>query len=131
MKEEDKITSLVKESVLKSLELIDKIDFVYDGIKVGTPFDLEQAVAVYGRDVIPNKLGIYHLFLEDRLVYIGMSKNLQGRLMYHLKDKSMIFNYCLWFCADVFGYTLEDVLRLERNMIKTHCPPLNTQYVSI
>lgn len=116
------------------LECIDKSDkpFVLDGVEIGMPFNLQMLVNQYGKKAIPNCLGIYHLFYNDQLVYIGMSKNLRGRLLGHLKDKDMPFNNVLWFCAHLWkeDATVADVLRIEHNMIKRYKPALNCTHAN-
>lgn len=104
--------------------------FVYNGEVIGLPFNLQQTIDKFGKEIIPSKMGLYHLFLDDRLVYIGMSKNLKGRLLYHLKDQDMVFDNVLWFVSDEIGLDLEETLTKEKWMIKYHKPPLNTIYIS-
>ena len=107
-------------------------DFTVDGVVIGKPFNLQMVVSRFGKEIIPNCLGIYHLFYKDQLIYIGMSKNIRGRLLQHLKDKDMPFNNCLWFCADMWreDATIEDVLKLEYIMIKKFKPVLNSVHAN-
>ena len=106
--------------------------FISDGVVIGTPFFLNQLVHRFGREIIPDELGIYHLFYHDQLIYIGMAKNLQNRLMGHLKDPDMPFNGCLWFVASQWkeDATIADVLKIEYRMIKKHRPVLNERGLS-
>jgi hypothetical protein len=101
--------------------------FIVDGVTIGLPFNLAQLINLYGKEIIPNKLGIYHLFYNEKLVYIGMSRKIRGRLLSHLKDKKMPFNNVLWFCASMAGpeYTIEKIMQIEYNMIKRFKPSLN------
>ncbi len=103
--------------------------FLVDGITIGKPFNLKQIIDRYGKNIIPNELGIYHLFYNDQLVYIGMSKKIRGRLLQHLKDNDMPFNNVLWFCAEqlIDDATIEDILRIEYKMIKKFKPVLNSK----
>jgi hypothetical protein len=103
--------------------------FVVDGVEIGLPFNLSQYVNKYGKNSIPDRLGIYHLFFHDQLVYIGMSKSIKGRLIQHLRDKDMPFHNVLWFCASRIGKnaTIEDVLTVEYNLIKKFKPVLNSR----
>jgi predicted GIY-YIG superfamily endonuclease len=102
--------------------------YMYNGEIIGHPFNLSQTIDTLGKDIIPNVLGIYHLFYKDMLVYIGMSKNLRGRLMQHLKDEGKVFQNVLWFsCEDK---TIEQVLNIEYNMIKTFKPSLNLTHAN-
>jgi excinuclease UvrABC nuclease subunit len=105
-----------------------KIPFISDNQIIGMPFNLESLILNYGKQLIPSNLGIYHLFYEDQLIYIGMSKNIRGRLLQHLKDKDMPFNYCLWFVAERWkeNATISDVLKIEYKMIKKYKPILNS-----
>jgi excinuclease UvrABC nuclease subunit len=116
------------------LEDIDKAEnpYIVDGDIIGLPFNLQMLVNKYGKKAIPDCLGIYHLFYNDQLVYIGMSKNIRGRLLCHLKDKDMPFNNVLWFCACLSDSmkTIEDVLRIEHNMIKRFKPALNSVHAN-
>lgn len=118
-------------------DLLDRIQgspniFMVDGVEIGRPFNLAQLVGMYGKDIIPNCLGIYHLFYHDQLVYVGMSKSIRGRLLCHLKDKDMPFNNVLWFCAEMMGenVTIADVLRIEYNAIKRYKPVLNQMHAN-
>lgn len=107
-----------------------KEPFIHNGVVVGRPYCLASVLGTLGVEMLPAKVGIYHLFFEGRLVYVGMSKNLRKRLVYHFKDKDMIFDGVLHFVMEEPEYTLEDVLRLESKMIKVHKPPFNIQAIS-
>jgi hypothetical protein len=103
--------------------------YLFNGEVVGFPFNLDDLVNQFGKDLIPEKLGIYHLFYNERLIYIGMSTKLRSRLLGHLKRKLIPFNYVLWFCADQWKYdaTVNDVLDIEMRMIQHHIPPFNSR----
>jgi excinuclease UvrABC nuclease subunit len=109
--------------------------YVYNDVIIGYPFNLYEAVSVYGREIIPEKPGIYHLFYNELLVYVGMSKNLRGRLTCHLKDDDMPFNNVLWFCDGRFHKedgepNVKELIEIEYTMIKKLKPSLNTQYLN-
>ena len=109
--------------------------FIHNQINIGTPFNLSELVDTYGRDAIPDKPGIYHLFYNELLVYVGMSKNIRGRLCCHLKDDDMPFNNVLWFCDKRFekedgSPNTKKLIEMEYKMIKLHKPSLNTQYLN-
>jgi len=106
------------------LKNIDTIKFFYKNELIGTPFNLNQLISYYGKNIIPTKKGIYHLFYKDCLVYIGMSKNIKTRLLGHLRDPDMVFDYCIWFC--MVNYSIEEILNCEKNMIKKFKPSLNS-----
>jgi excinuclease UvrABC nuclease subunit len=102
--------------------------FIVDGdFVVGMPFNLKQVLQKYGKTIVPDRLGIYHLFYENQLVYIGMSKSIRKRLLRHLADEDMPFNNVLWFCYDDLGYSVKDVLKLEYKMIQKFKPVLNSK----
>lgn len=108
--------------------------FVHNNELIGYPFNLKEAVSVYGRDVVPDKPGIYHLFYNELLVYVGMSKSLRDRLMCHLKDDDMPFNNVLWFCDERFvkedgSPNVQKLMEIEYKIIKMYKPSLNTQYL--
>jgi hypothetical protein len=102
--------------------------FVFKDKVIGHAFNLEDAIAAFGREVIPDVQGIYHLFYKDMLVYVGMSKNLRGRLVQHLKDESKVFHNVLWFCCE--NKTIDEVLEYEYNIIKKFKPSLNLTYAN-
>lgn len=102
--------------------------YKYNGEIIGHPFNLAQTIDSFGKDIIPNVMGIYHLFYKDMLVYIGMSKNLRGRLMQHLKDENKVFHNVLWFCCE--DKTIDQVLNIEYNMIKKFKPSLNLTHAN-
>jgi excinuclease UvrABC nuclease subunit len=114
----------------KMIERIPKYKepFVDDGIIIGYPFCLTSAISSFGKEVIPDRLGIYHLFFKGNLVYIGMSQNLRGRLLYHLKHRYKVFDGVLFFESN--GFTLEEILTIEANMIKKFTPSLNISHIN-
>ncbi len=98
--------------------------FIVDGNVIGVPFNLDQVYYLFGKEIIPDKLGIYHLFYKDQLVYIGMSKSIRRRLIEHLRDKDMLFDDVLWFCSKRWKQddTIEETLRIKYKMIEKHKP---------
>jgi len=103
--------------------------FIVNGKFIGVPFNLEQVISRYGKNIIPSELGIYHLFYNDQLVYIGMSKSIRNRLLQHLKDEDMPFNNVLWFVSKMWNEnaTIAETLELEYKMIKKFMPVLNSR----
>jgi len=106
------------------LKNIDTIKFFYKNELIGTPFNLNQLISYYGKNIIPIKKGIYMLFYKDCIVYVGMSKNIKTRLLGHLRDTEMIFEHCIWFCME--DSSIEQILTIEKNMIKKFKPSLNS-----
>jgi hypothetical protein len=126
----DNSGSFIGEDFLKTIRT--SAPFIVDGVLIGHPFNLQNLVNNFGKDIIPNCLGIYHLFYEDQLIYIGMSKNIRGRLIQHLRDQDMPFNYCLWFCAHLYkeDTTIAEILTIEYKMIKKFKPVLNSLHAN-
>jgi excinuclease UvrABC nuclease subunit len=123
--------NFIGQDILKDIPISD-IPFVVDVNIIGYPFSLSDLINQYGKEIIPDCLGIYHLFYYDQLVYVGMSKNLRGRLLCHLRDADMVFHNVLWFCANMWkeNATIEDVLRIEHKMIKKYKPVLNSVHAN-
>jgi hypothetical protein len=124
MKQED----FIDYNKLKNKVRFSDTPFVVNKSVIGLPYNLSDLISYLGKEIIPNTLGIYHLFYNEQLIYIGMSKNLRGRLLHHLKNNDMPFNNCLWFCAKNWkkNATIKDILEIEYKMIKTFKPVLNT-----
>ena len=66
-------------------------DFTVDGVVIGKPFNLQMVVSRFGKEIIPNCLGIYHLFYKDQLIYIGMSKKHKRSIIATLKRQRYAF----------------------------------------
>lgn len=105
--------------------------YYHRGDLIGLPFNLKQMVSKYGKEIIPAELGLYHLFYNEMLVYIGISKNIRGRLLQHMKNPDMTFNNVLWFCGKDWkpDATMKDMIEIEYRMIKEMQPPLNQIYL--
>lgn len=97
--------------------------FSYKGQEIGRPIYVEPFISRCGNECIKEELGFYHLFYKDRLVYIGMSRNLRGRIMYHYKNPEMIFDAMLIFYTPELN--IKQVLIIESKLIKHFEPPLN------
>lgn len=122
--------SFIGEEYLK--DILISPPFTVDGVIIGYPFNLQQVINKYGKEIVPNCLGIYHLFFNDQLIYIGMSKKIRERLLCHIKDNDMPFNNVLWFCAELWKNeaTIKDVLQIEYKMIKKFKPVMNSQHAN-
>lgn len=75
----------------------------------------------------PEKTGIYHLFLDGVLIYIGFSRNIRNRLESHYFDNEKPFDAVLWF-TDI-DISIRDWLRFEKNCIQYWKPTLNKNYL--
>jgi hypothetical protein len=102
--------------------------YIYNGEMIGHPFNLKDSISLFGKAVIPETQGIYHLFYRDMLVYVGMSRSLRGRLIQHLKDEGKVFDNILWF--ELPDKTTEQILNIEYNMIKKFKPSLNLTHAN-
>jgi hypothetical protein len=122
---------MTEEEIAKEVKNIPhyKEPYIYKGFTIGYPFDLTVALSSWGKDIIPSEQGIYHLFYKGNLVYIGMSKSLRGRLLYHVNDVDKVFDAVLWFTMK--DKSLEDILTIETNMIKKFTPALNISCITI
>jgi len=65
------------------------------------------------------KRGIYFLFKDDELVYVGKSENILGRIGTHTKEKQGLFDHYAYFVTD------GDIGRLEAEYIHKYDPILN------
>jgi predicted GIY-YIG superfamily endonuclease len=68
------------------------------------------------------KTGVYFLFDQDSLIYIGKSENVFRRLNDHIRNK-FFNNYSFIKCN-----TEEDASRLEKELIIKYKPALNIQH---
>ncbi len=112
-----------KELLDEAIVSISKTPFYYQDLLIGYPFSLRDLYYHTGKMFIPKKQGIYHLFKGDKLVYIGMSKNICNRLLGHLRDEQKDFDYCLWFVAK--ENTVNEIFEIEKRMIKYWKPKYN------
>ena len=92
---------------------------------VAYPICLKSLITCLGKDFVPEIIGVYYLYLDKRIVYIGMSKNVRQRVLYHLKANQIPFTHIVWFPLN----TIEDALSFEFKAIKYYKPPLNTVYL--
>lgn len=104
--------------------------FIHKGVVIGHPFSIADIVERDLKCILPEESGIYHLFSDDVLVYIGMSKNLKNRLLGHYRDGSMEFDNILYFCASDANKTLKQIFNIEKNMIKYFKPFYNEAYLN-
>jgi len=71
---------------------------------------------------IKNTLGIYFLFDEDELVYVGMSDNsIHERLNAHAKSTKKFTHYAIM----EIDSTKYDLKMIERHLITKHLPKYN------
>jgi excinuclease UvrABC nuclease subunit len=112
-----------REILNEYLVSIRKTPFYFKDLLIGYPFSVEQLYNNTGKILMPREQGIYHLFKDDELVYIGMSKNICNRLLDHLRDEKKDFNYCLWFV--IKEKTVDEIFQIEKRMIKYWKPKYN------
>lgn len=104
--------------------------FISDNNIIGMPFSLSNLIDNRLKFMIPETRGIYYLFNNDVLVYIGMSRNLQNRLIGHNRNKEMDFNNVIWFSGVTFNLSLSEIFRLEKQMILRYKPFYNEAYLN-
>jgi excinuclease UvrABC nuclease subunit len=98
---------------------------------IGNPFNLMDYIREFTEYNIPAELGLYHLFYDDELVYVGKSVNIQNRLKRHLKDATKEFNNVLWFLASGLSddrNNIEHISQWEKRLIQELNPPYNVVY---
>jgi excinuclease UvrABC nuclease subunit len=112
-----------REVLNEYLVSIRKNPFIHNHSIIGYPFSIEQLYNNTGKILMPKQQGIYHLFKDDELVYIGMSKNICNRLLDHLRDEKKEFNYGLWFVLK--DKSMNAIYQIEKNLIKYWKPKYN------
>ena len=115
-----------REVLNEYLVSISKTPFYFKDLLIGYPFSVEQLYNNTGKILMPREQGIYHLFKDDELVYIGMSKNICNRLLDHLRDEKKDFNYCLWFV--IKEKTVDEIFQIEKRMINYWKPKYNQRH---
>ena len=76
------------------------------------------------KDILPHHRGIYALYRGDKLYYIGIARNVAGRLRGHLKDRhSRKWDYfSLYICR-----SLQTIRTLEKLFLRIARPQGNSQ----
>jgi predicted GIY-YIG superfamily endonuclease len=57
------------------------------GVLENVPAESFEVVTEAMKKMLHGKSGIYTLYNDDRVYYIGLAKNLRGRIRWHRKDK--------------------------------------------
>ncbi len=68
-------------------------------------------------------VGIYHLTLDGKIVYIGQSIDIEKRVNQHFREELKLFNN--W---KQYEYKLEDLDRVEKEQIKKYNPFFNKSF---
>ena len=77
-------------------------------------------VDVYCVDLLGRNSGIYFLFNEDSLIYIGQAKNVHTRVEQHYAERSKEFTLFSWLLVPE-----NDLNEVEASYIAAYAPPLN------
>jgi|DEB0MinimDraft_4_1074332.scaffolds.fasta_scaffold25003_1 hypothetical protein len=93
--------------------------YTHNGNTIGHPVRADYRSYYHA----PAIRGMYHLFTKDKLIYIGISDNLQRRLKEHYRNDNLDFQYFLTF--DCSNMTREELEQQEELMIRTLNPPMN------
>lgn len=72
---------------------------------------------------IDSPSGVYFLYHEEELVYIGKATNVSGRIVNHLREKLKDFNKVYFIRVD-----LESLNRVERDLIRKFKPKYNKTF---
>lgn len=91
--------------------------YLHNGKIIGHPIKADYRVY----HLPPAIRGMYHLFSEDQLLYIGITDNLQRRIKEHYRN--LDFQYFLTF--DCSNMTRKELEAQETLMIQKLNPPLN------
>ena len=78
--------------------------------------DVNQIIAL-------RQAGVYFLWKDRKVVYVGHSNNVLQRVMQHAEKKRDFNAWSVQSCAP------EDMLRIERELIEKHKPALNVNGV--
>lgn len=63
---------------------------------------------------------LYALYDNEKLIYLGITRDIHGRIRAHKKDKKFSYVKCLMFDKHRL-----DIQEIERRLIERHDPPLN------
>jgi predicted GIY-YIG superfamily endonuclease len=88
-------------------------------LSTGTLWDLKELLKE--RQLFKPRIGVYFLFLQDKLVYIGSSSNLDARLWTHRRGRRIEWTSC----TIIECQSHIQALRLESAYIKELHPPMN------
>ena len=78
-----------------------------------------------------NVVGVYELFLDGELVYVGQSTELPNRILTHLKSGGVNFDsFDVTFCNEDELNDIEATYIIERQPKKNKSVPPNAVYVS-
>lgn len=84
---------------------------------------IREIVTQLNKSRITKATGIYILYQDDEIVYVGQSKNIGQRVYAHLADNEKSFNYCaVYECADLSQHELNC---LEAELIIEFLPKYN------
>lgn len=102
------------------------------------PYEIEPIEAIcarripYERDAVPHAQGVYFLFDDDRLVYVGMSNAMRARLFQHRYDDRQFlvvarwWNHAAW--CELEGRSRDEVHEIELKYMHLLKPERNIKY---
>ena len=92
-------------------------------------FDLQEQISLsFGDEPIR---GVYELFLGGDLVYVGQSKNVQNRIMTHIREGNLMFDsFNMTKCEVGDLNDIEARYIVERKPLKNKVIPPNSMYCS-
>lgn len=98
-------------------------DFIAaNGENLGQPVLIRSIVQAGIWRSISEEQGIYHLFANGELVYVGVANNLQRRLREHYESAKLFDAYLLFPCNLL---SMKTIYRIEAKMIEEYKPALN------
>jgi hypothetical protein len=92
------------------------------------PIDLKYMLQTGLRfdEFISDKKGVYFLFDENSLLYIGKANQIYKRIKSHWFERYIPFVYYLYIELD--DKNQDEIREIEKNLIQLHCPYFNTQH---
>ena len=90
-------------------------------------FDIKELIySTLGSEPV---CGVYELFLDDELIYVGQSKQVQSRIMNHLRNKEIRFDsFNITECDKSELNDIEAEYIIERNPVRNKTIPKNSVY---
>lgn len=86
---------------------------------------LIDSVIDWRYDLIASERGIYYLFKDGEIVYIGVSKDIRKRIKDHVRNETNFDGICPVYLSDL---SMTDIKIAERYLIKKLNPKYNRQY---
>jgi DNA helicase HerA-like ATPase len=91
--------------------------------------DISSGRTEFARHVLPNTSGIYFIFHQNQLVYIGAARDIQKRIDGHHHIRYLLKEHYPGETVEIRYYEhlsdWQELIKLENYLIQIHKPPLN------